>query len=104
MYNLEVSNIRSKKEANVRYIYAGRTPSGGLGNPFVMKSERQRDEVCDQFHTYFHKCLLKDDKYVDILRDIYRLLKHQRVSLQCFCKPKRCHCDTIADFVNSHIK
>jgi hypothetical protein len=60
-------------------VYVGRgTP---WGNPFVMRKESDRDEVCDRF-----------EREVLPNLDVSALTgKH----LVCWCAPKRCHADAL---------
>lgn len=70
-----------------------------LGNPYPLKNNN-RDEVCDQYHAYFHKALCEDARFrqaVNTLADQYQ--QGQDIILGCFCAPKRCHCDTIKAYI-----
>jgi len=63
-----------------------------LGNPFVMKSEKDRDQVCDQFEEYFENDLRHRAPVISILSDIKRRSDQgRRIALVCWCWPKRCH-------------
>lgn len=76
-------------------IYCGR--GSAYGNPYKMNSEADRDFVCNQYEKYFKveankvnsKLNIAMHKLLQYLRDGYKL------NLQCFCTPKRCHCETI---------
>lgn len=75
-----------------------------LGNPFYMLSEFQRDEVCDRFHDYFHENLNPDNAppaFLTYLDQIMKAACESDIRLGCWCAPKRCHCQTIADYINS---
>jgi hypothetical protein len=65
--------------APVSAVYCGR--GSRYGNPFVIGRDGDRDEVCDKFEQ-----LILPDLDVSKLRG---------KDLVCFCKPKRCHCDSI---------
>lgn len=87
-------------------IYCGRPTA--LGNPFQMFNESQRDLVCDKYKVWFSEEIKKPGPALDML--IYIRSVHSRVSaagkyvgLECYCAPKRCHCDTIADFLNAEL-
>lgn len=75
-----------------------------LGNPFPMKSESDRDLVCEQFDEYFKQRLLENDKVIlNELRKIKVLAENKPVfKIGCFCTPKRCHADTVAYFLNNY--
>lgn len=83
--------------------YIGR-PSP-LGNPFFMKDESMRDEVCDRYEEWFKaKIKNQDPKVMDLLRSLYRDgMRDGYISLACYCAPKRCHGDTIKRFLSSHL-
>ena len=77
-----------------------------LGNPYTMKNESMRDEVCDKYHKYFYKRLndFKKDGFKSELAFITAKARSSDITLLCWCYPKRCHAETIRDFVNSELK
>lgn len=76
-----------------------------LGNPYYMAREDQRDLVCDKFAHTFPVGMKMDKNLIKEMRRIYRLLMSgKNVLLQCHCAPKRCHTETIKEFLESHIK
>lgn len=95
MHNITVVS-KYKRVPNA--IYCGR--GSALGNPFKMNGEAQRDLVCDQYHEYFYKQVqLKSEPFITQLRSIWRQWMKCDIYLECYCAPKRCHCDTIAQFL-----
>jgi len=91
----------------VRIGTPGATPcdrSTVLGNPFVMRHESERDSVCDEYERYFsNKIASQDPVYLNELRKLYKLGKQQGyLKLGCHCAPKRCHADTIANFLQRY--
>lgn len=83
-------------------IYIGR--GSPLGNPFIMKSEEDRDYVCDQYEEWFHKQVKgKNQTVLNELRRIYLIAKRQDVVLGCYCSPKRCHGETIKRFLEQYL-
>ncbi len=76
-----------------------------LGNPFVMKTEADRNEVCDKYQKWFdNKIAEKDPNVLYQLRDLWTIGKKQGyLKLGCHCAPKRCHADTIAEFLKKYI-
>jgi hypothetical protein len=96
-----VVNIRNQ-EADV---YIGRPPRGlgipdppargWLGNPFVMNNEEGRMEVIDRFRLYFAKRVHTDKAFRKAVLEL------RGKTLGCFCKPKPCHGDIIALWLNS---
>lgn len=67
-------------------VFCGR---GSLyGNPFVIGPDGTRDQVCDKF-----------EKEILPWLDVSAL---RGKDLVCFCKPKRCHCDSILRKANAN--
>lgn len=69
-----------------------------LGNPFYMRSEDQRNEVCDKYEEYLRQ-EFKEGRNFLLMEELNRIadlvLSGHRVHLQCWCAPKRCHAQTI---------
>ena len=83
-------------------VYCGR--GSALGNPFKMedKSDEQRNIVCEQYKTYFNQKVLvqRDQSMLRQLSKIYKFIQtNGDVKLGCFCAPKRCHCETIKQYI-----
>jgi len=72
-----------------------------LGNPFYMRDESMRNTVCDMYQEYFMRELEDRDSYVSQM--VAGLLKTVRsgkdLHLQCHCAPKRCHGNTIKQYL-----
>lgn len=86
--------IRVGKKWDKGVVYVGR-PSP-LGNPYPMRSERDRDRVCDLYKHWFNDKVARNDP--GVMRELERLQMlhaHGDLVLGCFCAPKRCHADTI---------
>lgn len=91
--------IRVGRVNDVGAVYVGR-PSP-LGNPFAMRSEAQRAEVCEKYATWFaHKVAINDPRVMNELRRLYRLAQQGDLTLGCYCAPKRCHAETIKNFLD----
>lgn len=111
---IRVVNIRSPLGITQR-IYCGRPGKGEkglLGNPFRVTTEAERDESCDSFQLWFADVIeLKGNTrvynqqgmrmYPEIKR-LELLSLVENIELACFCKPKRCHCDTIKAHLDSY--
>jgi hypothetical protein len=69
-------------------LYVGR-PSK-WGNPFVMKNEEERDKVISQYRDWL---LLQPD----LLKELPTL---KDKILACWCAPKACHADVLAELAN----
>lgn len=81
--------------------YVGR-PSP-LGNPYILRCDSMRDHMCDLYQVYFDQKVRERDPV--ICRELTRL--HALYSMQghlelvCNCVPKRCHAETIKDFLEA---
>ncbi len=80
--------------------------SSPVGNPFPMRSESQRDEVCDKYEAYFKDKITakKDQRFMGYLRMIYQSALHNNVALGCWCAPKRCHAEAIKHFLDEYMR
>lgn len=85
----------------------GRTP---LGNPFVGKDgvhdDEHRDEVCDKYEKWFHQHVGGDDRELNryLLRIKMALIVHNKIRLFCHCAPKRCHAETIKNYLDDFVQ
>lgn len=79
-------------------LYCGR--GSPLGNPHVMQgtSKKERDRVCDAYEADFPTPAQKEE-----CEWIAKMLKTRPVALQCFCVPKRCHCETPRNYIVKHL-
>lgn len=96
---IEIINIRDFKPSQpFDMLIDRRSP---IGNPFILKDENQRDLVCDKYYEWFkHRIRLEDEKfiaYLDMLIAIYK--KYEKLRLFCWCAPKRCHGETIKNYI-----
>lgn len=86
--------------ANIRFepydVYVGRAGhgmDGKFGNPFKNGS---RTENIEKYKKYFFKRIKEDTAF---RKDIFSL-KGKR--LGCFCSPRDCHADIIANYLNNY--
>ena len=87
----------ARKGQGLGGVYVGRpTP---LGNPFRLEREDQREEVVARYATWLEQELHRGNREVArTLEELYRKLKRQGVlTLLCFCAPRRCHAEVIAE-------
>ena len=78
-----------------------------LSNPFTYNGVRTslatlsfktRDEAIEAYKKYFDKMYGSDEEFTKAFDEIYEHYKNgEDVYLQCFCKPKPCHGDYIAE-------
>lgn len=95
---IEICNLRNEKPKYSYDIKVDR--SSVLGNPFVMKTEADRDRVCDEYEEYFYK-RLKDCTTMQRIIDFYK--EYGKLRLFCWCYPKRCHAETIKRYIEKCI-
>ncbi len=104
VYNSHIDDY-TNKENN---FYIGRSKHGNpLGNPFTHNgvktniaklSLKTREDAIEAFRIYFNKMYGKDPELTKAFDEIYEHYKNgEDVYLQCFCKPKACHGDVIAE-------
>jgi len=75
-------------------VYIGR-PSP-WGNPYVMGRDGTRDEVVDEFESFFLNKVEEDAEFRE------KTLKELKGKiLMCYCKPEACHGDIIAEWCDS---
>ena len=101
---IEVVNLKQLKDVKDGIVIRVDRKSV-LGNPFYMHDESERDKVCDEYQTYFDKKVNEktDENFMNELRRIYKLAKHNKVYLACWCAPKRCHAETIKAFIEQYL-
>ncbi len=95
---MEKLRIRvARKGQGLQGFYVGRpTP---LGNPFRLSKEEDRGKVVDQYATWLdHQVRRGNPEVVRALEELYRALKLRgNITLLCFCAPRRCHGEIIAE-------
>ncbi|MGL5712264.1 MAG: DUF4326 domain-containing protein [Paraclostridium sp.] len=78
-------------------VYCGR--GSPFGNPYPMldKSLAERNRVCDLYETYFKSeaNIPNSELRIALLDLLKKHVNNERINLQCFCSPNRCHCETI---------
>ena len=101
---VEICNLRKQKPVEPYDIKVDR--SSILGNPFVMRSEIERDSVCDKYELYFEsKIKNKSERFLnEILNLINIYKKYNKLRLFCWCSPKRCHAETIKKYIEDNVR
>lgn len=73
-----------------------------LGNPFYMENESKRNKVCDLYEDWF----IKNNSHA-VLQELTMLLhtynNYKQLRLFCWCAPKRCHAETIKQWLENNI-
>jgi len=103
---IAIGNLRGKaRAASSVPVRVDRTSGSPLGNPFHMRSESQRDRVCEQYKVWFHAEIRKGNK--DLLGELHRILsllmQGKDVELLCWCAPKKCHAETIMAWLTNEL-
>jgi topoisomerase IA-like protein len=76
------------------------TRAGVLGNPFVIGKDGDRNAVCDKHMEYLHNEYQKKGKIYRALLGIAEAYSFGlNIALVCYCAPKRCHGNNIAEAV-----
>lgn len=90
---INIKNEPQYNENNKNYKYIGR--GSYWGNPYsLFDNNGTRDHVIEQFKFDFENDYFPNKKK----SEVYKLAGKR---LACFCKPKRCHGDVLAIFLNS---
>lgn len=100
---IEIVNLRNNK---LKYKYDFRCDrESPLGNPYNLKSEEFRNDVCDKYETWFYQQIenknLEVIDYINELRESYN--KYGKLRLFCWCTPKRCHVETIKKYLEKEL-
>ena len=108
---IEIKNLRKEKPSESYDVRVDRISV--LGNPFFMKNETQRNNVCDRYQKQFdyavndiengekplpHKIIIVELNY---LISLYK--QHGKLRLFCWCSPLRCHAESIKNYILSKI-
>lgn len=101
---IEVKNLRYCKPSNNPWEFKVDRTSP-VGNPFYMVSEEKRDEVCDKYEAFFKKQIVVEGSFRDYAYKILKALKtYGKVTLYCWCPPKRCHAETIKRWLEGKLQ
>lgn len=93
---ISIHNLRKEKPIRVNDVKVDR--SSVLGNPFLLSSELQRDQVCDKYANWLSEQVKnKTNAYYELVRLKAMLQVHGELRLFCWCVPKRCHAETIRE-------
>ena len=92
-----VVNIRDYGEVPKGAVYIGREGrgfDGYFGNPFRIGKDGTRKETIAKYTEYFIERMETDKTFHD------KIMELKGKTLVCFCKPKACHGDIIAAYLN----
>ena len=98
---IEILNLKDTKPYYPWDFIVDRTTA--LGNPFDMKGEGEtRDMVCDRYKGYFKNRILTGERldfHIELERISIAYRFFGKVRLFCWCSPKRCHAETIKEYL-----
>ena len=103
MSKVTIKNLRFSKPKHEWQVKVDR--SSVLGNPFYMANESKRDEVCDKYEAYFKSSIqnMESAFYKEVERLYTILKKYGKLELFCWCAPKRCHAETIKNYLEAKL-
>ena len=72
-----------------------------FGNPWPLRSERDRIKVILKYEDYFLKAMdEKQEPLYSAVQDLIALYKEKgQLTLLCYCAPNYCHSEVIRDYV-----
>ena len=110
---IQIMNLHNCKPSERYDVIVDRTTE--LGNPYYMINSNSdapamtRDEVCDKYQERFDRILRNQIEktpkrsHVRVYRELFTLVNiyrlYGRVRLFCWCAPKRCHADTLKNYL-----
>lgn len=101
MIKVTIHNFKHEKPTELYDIPVCRRRSI-LGNPYLLKSEADRDKVCNQYEDWF------EEQLVTFRPELQRILKiglhYGKLRLFCWCAPKRCHAETIKGWIEREVR
>ena len=93
-----VNIVGGKTRYDVYIGRPGRGQKGYFGNPFRLDREEDRVEVLQKYERYFYDRLGYDPEFKQRIHEL------KGKTLGCFCKPRLCHGDIIADYLNWEVQ
>jgi len=103
--NIKIIN-RYKIKNTPNTIFCGR--GSPLGNPFPINTFQGRDDVCELYIDWFNLNLRHPENIQGFHKQLHTIeamaRKHPIIHLECYCAPKRCHCETIKKYIEDKIK
>ncbi len=71
-----------------------------FGNPFRIESEEQRNYILDEHKKYFYERVKNNADFENNIKQLMQIYKRNRLlNLFCWCYPKRCHAETIKEYI-----
>ena len=102
MTNITIHNLRTERPTFPWQVRVDR--SSILGNPFPMRDESERELVCNKYEKYFAEQFRTNEQFKQELRRLFKIYKHfGKLELFCWCAPRRCHAETIKQFLERYL-
>lgn len=101
--NIQIGNLRRDRHLVGRRGVFRCDRATPLGNQFVMRSEGERDHVCDQYALHFPEALKRREVRA-AFDEIVAAARVGPVMLLCWCAPARCHTQTIKEAVEKELR
>lgn len=95
---IHIRNAPADWRDDLQYVYIGRAGhglNGYFGNPYTIGKDGDRAEVLEKYENHMIARCTRDGNFAQALEDL------QGKTLVCFCAPKRCHGNVIADFIDN---
>lgn len=95
----------ANRRTTMNGVYVGRhmgswCPGSVLGNPFYTKEDSERQEAIEKYEVWLRDQWREAGPVKDELVRLAQLYKEkQELTLICFCYPKRCHAEIIANAI-----
>ena len=87
-----INKYKATPDELTQSVYIGH--GSPFGNPYISKDNYNREKAIKKFRPYFARKLIQRDPAIETA---FRALKPNAL-LQCFCAPKICHGDVIAEY------
>ena len=108
--SISIGNYRDvqQHDPNTRVFKCSR--GSPVGNPFPMKNESMRDIVCDNYENWFKSQIVANDSgsagdphFGGYVLEMVNAAREGDIKLMCWCAPKRCHCETIKEYIENEL-
>lgn len=109
---IEIHNLKEIRPAREYDFIVDRTSP--VGSPFYITTSLNRANVCDAYQRFFENKMLVVEgqhlgvetyefrNYVNKMLEAYK--KHGKLRLFCWCAPKRCHAETIKNWLEQQAR
>ena len=99
LHDINVVHVSSRPNPGYTRFDVSRRGSLGLGNPYAMRSEADRDFVIDRFREtlwfdWINGAFMVGTAHESLIEILYAA-RRGPIELGCYCAPKACHADII---------